>query len=156
MTKMNDLTTQSGGVCVWLHGDGLSPNDAALRAYPDAPAIFVFDEELLRGEYRLSFKRLFFIYECVVDLFDRIGNPVKELRRGRVPEEVMAFCREHGLTRIAVTETYAPRFQTFLAEFKRAGFHIETFAKPKLAHYDGVPKRFMSFWKKIERAAFQD
>jgi len=48
---------------VWLHGDSLSPADPALRANPGAPAVFVFDEDLL-ARVGLTFKRLFFMYEC--------------------------------------------------------------------------------------------
>ena len=43
---------------VWLHGDSLSPADPALRANPGAPAIFVFDEDLL-ARVGLTVKRLF-------------------------------------------------------------------------------------------------
>jgi hypothetical protein len=143
-------------VCVWLHEDSLGASDAALVKYPQAPVIFVFDEQRLT-ERRVTFKRLFFVYECLIDLFTRIGNPVKEIHRGNVVAEVTAFCRTHGLRRIAVTATYAPHYAKLTADLARAGFSIEEFPKPKLAQYDGpTPGRFMSFWKRIERAAFQD
>ncbi|MGQ9898292.1 MAG: deoxyribodipyrimidine photo-lyase [Acidobacteriota bacterium] len=143
--------------CVWLHGDALSPYDAALQAYPAAPVIFVFDEPLLTTSYQLTFKRLFFIYECIVDLYERIPNPVKELRRGDVVEEVLDFCRTHGATKLAVTETYAPRYRQFVHQFEHQGLVVHQFPKPKLVPYSGsMAKRFMPFWKKIERAAFRD
>jgi hypothetical protein len=143
-------------VCVWLHEDSLGAGDAALMKYPQAPVIFVFDEAHLT-ERRVTFKRLFFVYECVTDLFERIGNPVKEIHRGDVVAEVTAFCRAHGLRRIAVTATYAPHYAKLTADLARAGFSIEEFPKPKLAQYHGpTPGRFMTFWKRIERAAFQD
>ncbi len=149
--------TTTSPTCVWLHGDALSPYDAALQAYPAAPVIFVFDEPLLTGGYRLTFKRLFFIYECIVDLYERIPNPVRELRRGNVVEEVLDFCRTHGATHLAVTETYAPRYRQFVHLFGQRGLAVQQFPKPKLVPYSGpAPKRFMPFWKKIERAAFRD
>ncbi|OYT70544.1 MAG: hypothetical protein CFK52_10740 [Chloracidobacterium sp. CP2_5A] len=147
----------ASAVCVWLHGDSLSPRDAALQAYPSAPVIFVFDEALLTSRYRLTFKRLFFIYECIVDLYERIPNPDKELRRGKVEEEILDFCRSRGATRIAVTETYAPRYRQLVRRLEERGLTVQQFPKPKLVPYSGpVPKRFMAFWKKIERAAFRD
>ncbi|QUW02785.1 deoxyribodipyrimidine photo-lyase [Chloracidobacterium validum] len=143
--------------CVWLHGDSLSPHDAALQAYPDAPVVFVFDEPLLTGHYRLTFKRLFFMYECLVDLYEQIPNPVKELRRGRVVDEVLDVCRACGATQLAVTETYAPRYRQFVRQFEQHGLTVRQFPKPKLVPYSGpAPKRFMAFWKRIERAAFRD
>lgn len=154
---MSEPPASAAPVCVWLHGDSLSPYDAALQAYPAAPVLFVFDEPLLTSHYRLTFKRLFFMYECVVDLYERIPNPVKELRRGKVVEELADFCRVHGATQIAVTETYAPRYRQFVRRLEERGLTVRQFPKPKLAPYHGPPpKRFMAFWKKIERAAFRD
>ena len=34
---------------VWVHGEALGPANPALRAHPDAPALFVFDRELIEG-----------------------------------------------------------------------------------------------------------
>lgn len=68
---------------VWVHGDCLSPFNPALQAYPDAPRIWVWDEELLE-EWQLSLKRIAFIYECLLEL------PVV-MRRGDVASEVNAF-----------------------------------------------------------------
>ncbi|MCS7080846.1 MAG: deoxyribodipyrimidine photo-lyase [Chloracidobacterium sp.] len=154
---MSKSAEAASAVCVWLHGDSLSPYDAALQAYPSAPVIFVFDEPLLMSRYRLTFKRLFFIYECLVDLYERIPNPVKELRRGEVVAEILDFCRTHGATQVAVTETYAPRYREFVRRLEEHGLTVQQFPKPKLVPYAGPPpKRFMAFWKKIERAAFRD
>ena len=50
---------------VWLHGDSLSKRDPALQKYPTAPTVFVFDRPFLETA-RLSFKRIFFLYECAV------------------------------------------------------------------------------------------
>jgi len=92
-----------------------------------------------------------------VDLYERIPNPIKELRRGNVVEEVLDFCRTHGATNLAVTETYAPRYRQFVRLFEQQGLAVQQFPKPKLVPYSGVvPKRFMPFWKSIERAAFRD
>ncbi len=60
---------------IWVHGDCLNPHNPALAAYPDAPAVFVFDEELLE-QYQVSFKRLVFIYECLLEI------PNLQIRKG--------------------------------------------------------------------------
>ena len=69
---------------VWLTAESLGDRDPALVAWPTAPAVFVFDEPLLR-ELRLSAKRLTFIAETLADLAERrsvrilLGDPVVEL-----------------------------------------------------------------------------
>jgi len=70
---------------VWVHGD-LSPYGPALKAYPDAPAIWVWDEAD-RGV--AEFQTPHFIYECLLEL------PVV-IRRGDVASEVVAFAQEHN------------------------------------------------------------
>jgi deoxyribodipyrimidine photo-lyase len=66
---------------VWLTGESLGDTDPALRAYPDLPAVFVFDEPLL-ATLRLSGKRLVFLAETLAELGAevRLGDPVEELR----------------------------------------------------------------------------
>jgi hypothetical protein len=87
---------------VWVHGDCLSPYSPALRAYPGAPALFVWDDELLAA-YRLSLKRIVFITECLLEL------PVR-IFRGDVAEAVLTFAAEHGADGIVTTESPSPRF----------------------------------------------
>ena len=55
---------------VWLTAESLGDDDPALRAHPDLPALFVFDEPLLR-RLRLSGKRLVFLAETLADLARR-------------------------------------------------------------------------------------
>lgn len=52
---------------VWITAESLGDDDPAMRAHPDLPVIFVFDEPLLRG-LRLSAQRLVFLAECLADL----------------------------------------------------------------------------------------
>jgi deoxyribodipyrimidine photo-lyase len=70
---------------VWLTAESLGDDDPALRAHPDVPAVFVFDEVLL-GRLRLSGKRLVFLAECLADLG---GRHDLEVHRGD-PVEVVA------------------------------------------------------------------
>jgi len=69
---------------VWLTAESLGTEDPALAADPDRPAVFVFDEPLLR-RLRLSAKRLVFLAETLGDLAER--RPL-EVRLGRVADEL--------------------------------------------------------------------
>ena len=42
---------------LWIHGEALGPANPALVAHPGAPALFVFDRELIETQ-RISLKRL--------------------------------------------------------------------------------------------------
>lgn len=74
---------------VWLTAESLGDEDPALAAHPDLPAVFVFDEKLLRS-LRLSGKRLVFLAESLADLATRRdlhiwrGSPVEVLSGGGV------------------------------------------------------------------------
>ena len=97
---------------VWLTAESLGDDDPALAAHPGAPAVFVFDEPLLR-RLRLSGKRLVFLTETLADLATR--RPV-ELYRGRVPDEL-------GDRRLAVTFAPVPGFRRFAARLEPAEIH---------------------------------
>ncbi len=75
-------TTQATGrdapEAVWLTAESLGDDDPALRANPGLPAVFVFDEPLLR-RLRLSSMRLVFLVERLAELAS--DRPV-ELHRG--------------------------------------------------------------------------
>ena len=55
---------------VWITAESLGDDDPALAAWPDLPAVFVFDEPLLQ-RLSLSSKRLVFLTECLTDLGSR-------------------------------------------------------------------------------------
>jgi deoxyribodipyrimidine photo-lyase len=80
---------------VWLTAESLGDADPALRAHPDLPVIFVFDEPLL-GRLQLTAKRLVFLAETLADLGTRKSLEVYRAR----PAEV--------LDGRAVAVTFAP------------------------------------------------
>ena len=80
---------------VWLHGDSLSNQDPAALKYPAADRVFVFDR-LFLGKAQLSFKRLFFLYECAAEA-------AQEIRLGEIVEELREAVRERRAERLAVT-----------------------------------------------------
>ena len=135
---------------VWLHGDSLSPTDPALQANPSAPAVFVFDEELL-ARLGLTFKRLFFMYECAAEaMATHPGGG--EIRRGKMPDEVLVCAREHGCDEIHVTDTDAPRFATYRKALA-GDVRIEMYETTPLVHYDRRVRRFSQMWRAIEQDA---
>lgn len=80
---------------VWLTAESLGDDDPALVAYPDLPAVFVFDEPLL-SRLSLSGKRLVFLAQALADLAER--REVRILRGDPV----------EALADRAVATTYAP------------------------------------------------
>jgi hypothetical protein len=132
---------------IWVHGDCLSPRGPAFEAHPGAPAIFVWDDELLR-RWRISLKRVVFIYECLLEL------PVT-IRRGDVAAEVLAFAAEHGAQRIVTAESPSPRFRAIREQLALA-LPVAAIPVEPLIAYDGRLdlRRFSRYWQTAERYAF--
>jgi len=127
---------------VWLHGDSLSEKDPAARKYPEAERVFVFDRPFLERA-GLSFKRLFFLYECAAEA-------AHEIRMGETADELREAMQERGVERLAVTESASPRWRECLAELQK---EVEVEVVPAVDLVD-VPgeyevKRFTPFWKKF-------
>ena len=155
---MRDATVaENTSIGVWLHGESLSPTDPAVLANPDAPRVFVFDQPLLAAK-SYSFKRLFFLYECAVEAVGDAG----ELRRGRIAEEVLAFCTERGLTTLHATHAPSdnPRFQAIVRDLRAAGLRVvlheqEALAEPPRNAGKAGFDRFSKFWHAIEEEALE-
>ncbi|GAA2753874.1 FAD-binding domain-containing protein [Amnibacterium kyonggiense] len=97
---------------VWLTAESLGDADPALAASPDLPAVFVFDEPLLRG-LRLSGKRLVFLAETLADLAQRREV---EVHRGVVPEVLAG-------RPLAATWAPVPGFRARSARLDMAALH---------------------------------
>lgn len=127
---------------VWLHGDSLSENDAASLKYPESSRVFVFDRPFLE-EAKLSFKRIFFLYECALEAAQeiRLGDTVPELR------EAM---RAHGAERLAVTASPSPRWREVVEELRKS-VEVEVIPFQDLVEVpqEFEAKRFTPFWKKF-------
>lgn len=90
---------------VWLTAESLGLRDPALSAHPDLPAVFVFDEPLLR-RLQLSGKRLIFLAETLAEVAD---NRQLDVHLGS-PARVVAD------TRAAVTFAPVPGFERLAAD----------------------------------------
>jgi hypothetical protein len=136
---------------VWVHGDGLSPQDVALMANAGAPAVFVFDDALLE-QWQIGLKRITFLYESLLEM------PVT-IRRGDVAAEVAAFALEHGATRIVTSESVSPRFvATCKAISKKmpSGSRLEVMKVEPFVEVAGRLdlKRFSRYWQMVKDKAF--
>ena len=88
---------------LWIHEEALGANNPALQAWPEAPAVFVFDTRWIQ-EARISRKRLGFLYENALDL------PLT-LRKGDVADEVLAFARRHQADGVVSSSAVDPRLE---------------------------------------------
>jgi hypothetical protein len=132
---------------IWLHGDCLSPEGPAFQAQPEAPAIWVWDDQLI-DEWQLSLKRMVFIYECLLEL------PVV-IRRGDVAAEVIAFAIESGANQVVTADSPSPRFQDICQKIKRS-ISVEVLPPEPFVRYDGYIdlKRFSRYWRVAEKYVF--
>ena len=129
---------------VWLHGDSLSKRDPALRNHPEARSVFVFDRPFLE-KAGLSFKRIFFLYECAVEASD-------EIRVGETVEEILDWVRQEGVKKLAVTASPSPRWRETVEKLRQK-VEVEVVpAEGMVTVPEGYPvKRFTPFWKDLGR-----
>ena len=129
---------------VWLHGDSLSEKDPAAMKYPEAPRVFVFDRPFLE-KAKLSFKRIFFLYECAAEA-------AQEIRVGETAEELRAALEANGAGRLAVTGSVSPRWRE-LVEVLKKSVEVEVVPAKELVEVpeEYEAKRFTPFWKKFGR-----
>jgi deoxyribodipyrimidine photo-lyase len=121
---------------VWLTAESLGDADPALAAHPGLPAVFVFDEPLLR-RLRLSGKRLVFLAETLADLATRRDV---EVRRGTVAGELDGRL-------LAVTHAPVPGFRTRSATLRPVAVH----PWPWLFRPHAGPVTSYSAWRKAAR-----
>lgn len=135
---------------VWVHGDCLSPKNPALQEYPDAPAIWVWDDALLE-EWNISLKRIVFIYECLLEL------PVT-IRRGDVVKKVVAFAQEYGADGVVTVESPSPRFEMICNAIQdTSSLEVEVWLPEPFVNYDGYIdlKRFSRYWRVAQQYVFK-
>jgi deoxyribodipyrimidine photo-lyase len=133
---------------LWIHGEALGPANPALQAHPGRPAVFVFDETLIR-EQAISLKRLGFLYESLLEL------PVS-IRQGDVAEQVLAFSREHGADGVITSAAVDPRFERIRTAIARelpvAVLEPEPFAQLETP---ADLQRFSRYWRQAEPLVWQ-
>ena len=128
---------------VWVHEEALGPANPALEDYPDAPALFVFDEAWIKQQ-RISRKRLGFLYECCLEL------PVT-IRKGDVVAEVLAFARRHGADGVITSGAVDPRLNRNAAAIDRA-LPLWLLDGEPFVEMPRAPRlgRFSRYWREAE------
>lgn len=134
-------------VIVWVHSDCLNKKGPALAAYPNAPALWVWDDDLLR-DWLLTIYRSRFIYECLLNL------PVT-IRRGNLVNELVQFARENGTTRIATTSTGNPNFLSICHELQARGLQVEIFDDRTMPVAESPPSFDLSLFSQLWQQAKQ-
>jgi deoxyribodipyrimidine photo-lyase len=147
---------------VWVHGEALGPANPALLAHPAAPALFVFDADLIAGRTAttggiaaagpgavpLAPGRLRFLRECLAEL------PV-DVREGEVASELLAAAAALGADGIVTSRAVDPRFATIAAQVAVALPLQVLEPEPFVAlPFDGpgAPdlRRFSRYWRRAE------
>ena len=134
---------------VWVHGDCLSPRNPALQAYPGAPAVYIWDEKLL-AEWRISLKRIMFMYECLLELNVAI-------RRGDPVDDLAAFADEHEAKHIVTVQSISPRFALICRILRKAGYTVEVVPLEPFVDVDNSQLKLRSFsgyWRTAEKHLF--
>jgi len=110
--------------------------------YPDAPAIWVWDDALI-DEWQLSLKRIKFIYECLLKL------PVV-IRRGDVATEIVAFAEECDRHAVVTATSPSPRFKDIC---QKIALPITVLPIEPFFEYEGYIdlKSFSRYWKVAQR-----
>lgn len=137
---------------IWVHGDNLNPNAPVFQEYQDAPAIFVFDEDLISA-WNISFKRIIFMYECLLEL------PVT-IRKGHMVREIVDFAIEHKATEIVTMQSPSPRFLQIVSTLEakmNSQKQVRILRETPLVDtdYDLDLKRFSRYWRKAKPYAMR-
>ena len=132
---------------LWIHGDNLNRHGPAFTAYPTAPALWVWDEALLR-QWQISLKRIVFIYECLLDL------PVV-IRRGTLATELGRFAAEHETNQVVTAASPSPRFREIVTELEQRGLTVTILPERPFVKTDTQLdlKRAARYWRAVKQAA---
>ena len=135
---------------IWVHAGSLNPKQEALRRYPEAPVVFVWDEEWLERD-RVSAKRLAFVAECLREMPERMW--IARVERGGLAELLRGLCARLGADGVVAQETAE-------AVVRMRGEPVGWVREPRFC--DGTEelgeldlRRFSRFWQRVQRRAMQ-
>ena len=128
---------------LWIHEEALGPANPVLRAWPDAPALFVFDTHWIEAN-RISRKRLGFLYEAALDL------PLT-LRKGDVVSEVLAFAKRHEADGVVTSSAVDPRLERIGTAID-AKLPVQLLDPEPFVELPRPPRlgRFSRYWREAE------
>lgn len=134
---------------LWIHEEALGPANPALRAWPEAPALFVFDTRWIQTN-GISRKRLGFLYESALEL------PLT-LRKGDVVAEVLAFANRHGADGVVTSTAVDPRLQKLAAAIE-AELPLQELEPDPFVALPRPPRlgRFSRYWREAESVVWEN
>ena len=132
-TKIIDSGTKPE--IVWLTGESLGDDDAAMKANPNLPVIFIFDEILLK-KIKLSSKRIIFLLDTLREL-----SAKKEL--SIFVDDPKIILKNY---KYSVTHACVPKYRNITkSNHPEVEFPTSRLAEP----IDFYPKSYTSWKKKI-------
>ena len=145
------MSNPDWSVLIWIHEECLTPSSPALQAHPNAPRVFVFDEN---ANQQTSLKRLVFQYECLLEI------PNIEIRKGDIVEQLTLAAQEYNCSRIVTTAAIAPDLQAICTQLQRdAKLTLTVLAPEPFVELSAATaqqldlKRFSRYWQAIKRQA---
>lgn len=146
----DDPAPSAGPVLVWVNGERLSPTNEAITAYPQAPAVFVWDEELWE-RHRYAPSRAVFIGQCLEEM-------AVTQERGDVAEILQRRAQAEGARAIATTSSPSPRFADIVATLRESGLEVLVHRpEPFVTAPDRLDlRRHASYWHAVKAAALSD
>ena len=133
---------------LWVHEEALGPANPALRAWPDAPALFVFDTHWIETN-RISRKRLGFLYENALEL------PLT-LRKGDVAAEAIPLAPRPGADGVVPSTSVDPRLQR-IADVIEAELPLQELDPEPFVELPRPPRlgRFSRYWREAEPVVWE-
>ena len=133
---------------LWIHEEALGASNPVLQAWPESPAVFVFDTRWIHAA-RISRKRIGFLYENALDL------PLT-LRKGDVAAEVLTFARRHQADGVISSSVVDPRLERIGAAIN-AELPLELMDPEPFVDLSRPPRlaRFSRYWRDAEPVVWQ-
>ena len=132
---------------IWLHPDCLAANNPAFLKYPQAAALFVFDDGEIKAE-QWSLKRIAFLYETLLEIDTGI-------ERGDVVAVLSEALRAQGLKKIVTVDSVNPRFKEQRQRLEMS-IAVEVLPSVPFVDYRGHLdlNRFSRYWRRVEPVVF--
>lgn len=134
---------------VWQHEESLAITDTARLLAPQAPAIFVWDEEARRRDPWPAARQRF-VSESLSEL------ALKREANGDAALEIAAFARANAAKTIVAVVPVDPRLRAIAADLRSAGFTVTLVEPPRFATLDRAVdlRRHARYWSRAQRTAF--
>ena len=133
---------------LWIHEEALGPHNPARLAWPDAPALFVFDTQWIENA-GISRKRLGFLYESALEC-------AVTLRKGDVAAEVISFAQRHQADGIITSVPVDPRLAGIAARVE-SQYPLERLEPELFVSLPRPPRlgRFSRYWREAEPVVWE-